>query len=180
MRITRYWRGIGIFLLIITMSSAISAGDGMLQTGQKAPEFSLKDSNGEMRTLDEFYGSPTVIYFYPKDDTPGCTKEACSFRDNYSLFESKGIQVVGISYDSPESHTEFKEKYNLPFTLLSDSEKTVAEKYGANRGLLDFVGAKRISYLLDKDGIIIKVYPNVTPADHAGDILEEFNEISSE
>jgi len=152
----------------------------MLQAGQKAPEFALKDSKGEVRELQEFYGSPTVIYFYPKDDTPGCTTEACSFRDNYNQFEQQGIQVVGISYDSPESHAEFKEKYNLPFTLLSDSDKTVAEKYGADRGLLNFVGAKRISYLLDKNGTIIKIYPNVTPADHAGDILEDFKKHSSE
>lgn len=146
----------------------------MLQAGQKAPEFALKDSNGELRELQEFYGSPTVIYFYPKDDTPGCTKEACSFRDNYNLFEQQGIQVVGISYDSPESHAEFKEKYNLPFTLLSDENKSVAEKYGANRGLLNFVGAKRISYLLDEEGTIIKVYPDVTPAEHVGEILDYF------
>lgn len=167
-------------MLVLSTAVTLNAGDAMLKVGQKAPDFSLKDSNGQVRNLREFYGTPIVIYFYPKDDTPGCTKEACSFRDNYNLFKEQGIEVIGISYDSPESHAEFKKKYNLPFTLLSDIDKSVAEKYGANRGILNFIGAKRITYLLDKSGIIIKVYPNVTPAEHAGKILDFFNKRNQE
>ncbi|MCF7804177.1 MAG: peroxiredoxin [Candidatus Marinimicrobia bacterium] len=146
----------------------------MLKSGDTAPDFSLPDSQNEMRSLSDFTGTPTVVYFYPKDDTPGCTKEACSFRDNYDAFKDADIDVIGISYDSPESHAEFKEKYNLPFTLLSDSNKEVAKNYGASRGLLDLMGAKRITYLLDEDNTVIKVYPNVTPADHAEEILDYF------
>ncbi|MBS1272202.1 MAG: putative peroxiredoxin bcp [Candidatus Marinimicrobia bacterium] len=158
--------------VLFTSIPALAEGNVMIEVGEKAPDFSLLDSQKELRSLEEFLGSPTVIYFYPKDDTPGCTKEACSFRDNYQQFKESNIDVIGISYDGPESHAEFKEKYSLPFTLLSDSNKEVAKKYGASRGLLDLVGAKRITYLLDSEGTVIKVYENVTPADHAGGILE--------
>lgn len=161
--------------VLLTWMPALAEGSDMLEVGQKAPDFSLLDSQNEMRSLGEFLGSPTVVYFYPKDDTPGCTKEACSFRDNFGQFQENNINVVGISYDSPESHAEFKEKYSLPFTLLSDSDKEVAKKYGASRGLLDLVGTRRITYLLDSEGTVIKVYENVTPADHADDILELYN-----
>ena len=161
--------------LAITGVGSLNAEDGdMLKAGEKAPDFSLPDSRRDMRSLGDFLGTPTLIFFYPKDHSPGCTKEACTLRDNYSRFREYNIDIVGISYDSPESHAGFKEKYNLPFTLLSDSEKTVAKAYGASRGVLNFIGAKRISYLLDDEGIVMKVYPDVTPTDHADEILSYF------
>lgn len=102
-----------------------------LQPGIPAPDFSLQDHTGTVRTLSEFKGSYVVLYFYPKDDTPGCTKEACMIRDSYNDFETSGIVVLGVSKDSPESHVKFREKYELPFILLSDMDKSVINAYGA-------------------------------------------------
>ena len=169
-----WWAIFGAFVILSAAHIVYAKENTMLEPGQKAPEFSLRDSQNTLRSLQDFSGSPTVVYFYPKDDTPGCTKEACSFRDSYHQFQERNINVIGISYDSPESHADFKKKYNLPFTLLSDSDKEVAKQYGASRGLLDLMGAKRITYLLDETGTVLTVYPNVTPADHAGDILDYF------
>lgn len=165
-----------ITAVVLLFSSNTYAADNsdMLEIGEKAPNFKLKNSNGEKMSLKDFKGTPTVVYFYPKDDTPGCTTEACSFRDNYSSYKENNIDVIGISYDSPESHKAFKEKYNLPFTLLSDSKKKVAKKYGADRQPNNNV-AKRITYLLDADGKVVKVYPNVTPDGHATEILAAYN-----
>ena len=118
-----------------------------------------------------------VIYFYPKDDTPGCTKEACGFRDNYGLFEKNGIVVLGISYDSPESHQKFKEKYNLPFILLSDETKNVAKAYGAYEGITKFMWPKRITFLIDETGKILHVFEKVTVTEHAQDVLNAFQQI---
>lgn len=162
--------------LILLFSANLPAADSsnLLEVGEKAPNFKLKNSNGEKMSLKDFKGTPTVVYFYPKDDTPGCTTEACSFRDNFSSYEENNIDVIGISYDSPESHQAFKEKYNLPFTLLSDTKKKVAKKYGADRQPNNNV-AKRITYLLDADGKVVKVYPDVTPDGHAAEILAAYS-----
>ncbi len=165
----------GLFSAFI-FSNPVAADENsnLLKVGDKAPIFKLKNSEGKRMSLKDFKGTPTVIYFYPKDDTPGCTTEACSFRDNYSTYEENNIDVVGISYDSPQSHKDFKEKYNLPFTLLSDTKKKVAKKYGADRQPENNV-AKRITYLLDSDGKVVKVYPDVTPDGHAEEILAAYN-----
>ena len=141
----------------------------MLIPNTKAPEFSLQDDTGAVRTLTEFFGKIVVLYFYPKDDTPGCTKEACMIRDVYQDFEKAGIVVLGVSADSVSSHVAFKEKYHLPFILLSDESKEVIKLYEAN-GLLM---TKRISYLISADGIILKSYPDVDPATHALQILKD-------
>lgn len=142
----------------------------MLEIQTKAPSFSLPDHEGNVRTLEDFAGKILLIYFYPKDDTPGCTKEACMITEVYDNFLKEGIQVVGISADSPERHTKFREKYHLPFTLLSDSVKTTIEAYGAKNAL---GGIKRISYLIDEKGFIQKVYEKVTPATHALEVLKD-------
>lgn len=141
----------------------------MLQENTPAPSFSLFDETQTLRTLDSYKGSWVLLYFYPKDDTPGCTTEACAFRDNFPFYEDTGITVIGISKDSAASHKKFKEKYSLPFTLLSDTEEVVAKLYGAD-GLL---GTKRISYLVDPQGIIKKAYPKVSPATHAEEVLAD-------
>ena len=116
-----------IFVLAaVVFSSNVFAEGGnkfTIKVGDKAPDFQLIDDSGTERTLTEFKGKKVVVYFYPKNDTPGCTKQACSFRDNYGIYEEKGIIVIGISYDSPESHKKFKQKYNLPFILLSDKKR---------------------------------------------------------
>ncbi len=141
----------------------------MLQEGSKAPNFTLKNHVGDSVSLSDFTGSKTLVYFYPKDDTPGCTKEACTITEMYDDFEKAGIVVLGISKDSPESHRAFREKYNLPFALLSDPDGSVIDQYGAK----GFLGTKRISYLIDPNGNILKTYPNVDPATHAYEILKD-------
>lgn len=143
--------------------------------GQKAPDFTLPDENGDMRSLSEFRGKKVVLYFYPKDDTPGCTKEACSFRDNYDLFAKNGIVVIGISYDSPESHKKFKEKYHLPFILLSDKNKKIAKLYNANKGFTGRMFANRKTYLIDENGVIIHEFKKVNVTQHAREVLDIFN-----
>lgn len=142
-----------------------------LQIGTKAPDFNLLDQNGEARTLSEFKGKLVVVYFYPKDDTPGCTKEACGIRDNYSEFEKLGTVVLGVSHDTPESHTAFIDKYKLPFTLLSDPTKEMIKAYGAG-GMM----TRRISYLIGKNGEVLKYYAKVDPTVHAEEIINDIKE----
>jgi peroxiredoxin Q/BCP len=138
--------------------------------GELAPDFSLLDQDGKSHTLSEYKGQKVVVYFYPKDDTQGCTTEACSIRDDYSLFEKNAIKVFGVSYDDTQSHKNFAEKYDLPFTLLSDADKSVAKAFGAD-GM--FVPSRK-TYLIDEAGIIRKIYENVTPTGHGSEILADF------
>lgn len=140
-----------------------------------APDFELPDETGTHRRLSDYRGKPVVLYFYPKDDTPGCTKEACSFRDDYSEYEKAGVVILGISPDSPKSHAKFKEKYNLPFTLLADEDHQVCELYGA-WGRKKFMGREydgvlRTTYLIGPDGTILKVFPDVKPEGHSQEVL---------
>jgi peroxiredoxin Q/BCP len=149
-----------------------------LQIGDAAPEFSLPDQNGNTVNLADFRGQRVVIYFYPKDDTPGCTKEACNFRDQWSAFEQHGIAVLGISKDGATSHVKFINKYTLPFTLLSDAEPCpVAESYGSY-GLKKFMGREymgmmRHTFVVDGEGKIEKAYWKVKADTMADDILKD-------
>lgn len=142
-------------------------GDSMMET--QAPDFKAQDEQGAWRTLSEFRGNKVVLYFYPKDDTPGCTQQACSLRDSNEEFAENNMVVLGINYDSPASHKKFKEKYHLPFTLLSDPDGAIAKKYGAT-SLMYFV-PRRVTFLIDEKGVIKKILDNVDPAHHAEDIL---------
>lgn len=143
----------------------------MLKQGTQIIDFSLVDQDNVAHRLSDYTGR-VLLYFYPKDDTPGCTKEACMITEVYEDFKKSGITVFGVSADSPTSHKKFVEKYNLPFTLLSDPDKKVIKEYGAS-GLLF---TKRISYLIDK-GVIVKVYDKVDPANHASEILKDINTV---
>ena len=149
-----------------------------LQIGDAAPAFSLPDQNGNTVNLADFRGQRVVIYFYPKDDTPGCTKEACNFRDQWSAFEQHGIAVLGISKDGATSHAKFIDKYTLPFTLLSDAEPCpVAESYGSY-GLKKFMGREymgmmRHTFVVDPEGKIEKAYTKVKAETMADDILRD-------
>ena len=143
----------------------------MLEIKTSAPNFKLLDQDGKEHSLSYHRGSYVLIYFYPKDDTPGCTKEACVIRDMYKDFESNGVKVFGISSDSVESHKKFAEKYQLPFTLLSDPKKEVIKKYEAYGALF----TKRISYLVGQNGMIEKVYPAVDPTNHGAEILKDIS-----
>lgn len=136
----------------------------MLPENIKAPDFHLPDQNEEEHYLSDYERQWVLIYFYPKDDTSGCTKEACGFRDNMPDFEKLKIKILGISADSAESHAKFVSKYGLNFTLLSDQKKEVIKTYGASI-------TKRISYLIDPKGMIRKAYSKVTPAEHAEEVL---------
>jgi peroxiredoxin Q/BCP len=143
----------------------------MLSIGTKAPAFKLYDEKNIERTLKEFAGRYVLLYFYPKDDTPGCTREACAISDVYNDFQKKKVIVMGVSKDSAHSHKKFKEKYALPFILLSDPTQIAIKLYKADRTL----GSKRISYLIGPDGTILRTYPKVDPATHAVEILNDLN-----
>ena len=147
----------------------------------KAQDFTLPDQDGKEHSLSDYLGQNVLIYFYPKDDTPGCTKEACMLRDDFPNFENLNAKVFGISADSVKSHKKFAEKYNLPFTLLSDEKKEVLKKYKAlaEKSMFGktFLGIKRMSYLIGKKGEILKVYENVKPSVHAKEVLEDLNNL---
>ncbi|MEK7072885.1 MAG: thioredoxin-dependent thiol peroxidase [Patescibacteria group bacterium] len=149
--------------------------------GQAAPAFSLQDQNGKTHTLKEHAGSWILLYFYPKDDTPGCTKEACGVRDNFTQFRSLDLTVLGVSTDSVASHKKFADKYNLPFTLLADTEKKTVQEYGvwAPKKFMgrEFLGTMRTSFLIAPDGTIAKVYENVKADGHAGEVLRDLEEV---
>ena len=147
----------------------------MLAIGTKAPEFTLPDQNGEMRSLSDYKGQKVVLYFYPKDMTSGCTKQACAFSELYPQFREKGAVVLGVSKDSVASHKRFEEKYGLPFVLLSDTEKTVIEAYDVWKekklyGKVSY-GVVRTTYLIDEDGVIEKAFDKVKAADNPAQML---------
>ncbi|MBQ5441235.1 MAG: thioredoxin-dependent thiol peroxidase [Firmicutes bacterium] len=149
----------------------------MLEIGTKAPEFSLPDQNGEMKSLKDYLGKKVVLYFYSKDMTSGCTKQACGFGELYPQFMEKGAVVLGVSKDSVASHKKFEEKYGLPFTLLSDTEKEVIQAYDVwkekkNYGKVS-MGVVRTTYLIDEKGVIIKAFGNVKAADNPSKMLNE-------
>jgi thioredoxin-dependent peroxiredoxin len=148
-----------------------------ISSGIKAPEFSLPDETGRIRSLSQFQGKPVLLYFYPKDDTPGCTTEACNFRDDYSQYTNAGVIILGVSPDNPKSHAKFKEKYGLPFPLLADTDHKICELYGVwglkkNYGR-EYYGVLRTTFLIDQDGKILHVFENVKPAQHSGEVLAE-------
>ncbi len=149
----------------------------LLSIGSAAPNFSLPDQTGKMHALTEYAGAWVLLYFYPKDDTPGCTTEACSIRDNWSKFKKAGIAVLGVSVDSAKSHAKFVEKYELPFTLLSDEKKELVNAYGvwARKKFMgrEYMGTLRWSFLIDPKGKIAKIYEDVKPNEHAKEVLAD-------
>jgi len=152
----------------------------MIKEGDAAPDFESRDADGNEVKLSDLRGQKVVLYFYPKDDTPGCTKEACSFRDSHSVFEREGIKVLGVSLDSERSHQKFAEKYQLPFTLIADTDRSVAEAYGVY-GEKQFMGKRymgvdRKTFLIDEQGKIKKVFDKVNVEEHADEVLRAFGE----
>ncbi len=146
-----------------------------LTEGMPAPSFEGIDQNGNRIRLEDLRGKKVILYFYPKDDTPGCTKEACNLRDNYAALQQAGYTVIGVSADPVDSHKKFAEKYNLPFPLLADPEKKIITAYGAwgKKKLYgkEYEGTLRITYLIDENGIISRIIKNVKPEQHAAQIL---------
>lgn len=146
-----------------------------ISAGIPAPEFELLDDTGTSRKLSDYRGRKVVLYFYPKDDTSGCTKEACNFRDDYSAYERAGVVILGVSPDSVQSHVKFKKKYQLPFPLLADEGHVVCELYdvwGPKKFLgKSYDGVLRTTFLIDENGNIVKVFENVRPAEHSAELL---------
>jgi peroxiredoxin Q/BCP len=147
----------------------------LVEEGNPAPDFTLTSDSGEEVSLESLRGKPVVLYFYPKDDTPGCTVEACGFRDTYSEFEKRGAVVLGVSPDDEASHVKFKEKYSLPFTQLADPEHETAERYGVwgekNFGGKKYWGVKRSTFVIDSEGNVTKIMHNVKPDGHPEQVL---------
>jgi peroxiredoxin Q/BCP len=147
----------------------------VIEEGQSAPDFELTSDSGETVKLSPLRGKPVVLYFYPKDDTPGCTTQACGIRDAYGEFEQAGAVVLGVSPDSESSHVKFKEKFGLPFTLLADADHAVAEQYGVwgekTFAGKTYLGVQRSTFVIDADGNVKKVMHDVKPASHADDVL---------
>jgi len=148
----------------------------MVSEGSPAPDFELASDSGERVKLSDFKGKPVVLYFYPKDDTPGCTTQACSIRDSYDEFAERGAVVLGVSPDSETSHVKFKEKYGLPFTLLADTDHHVAEDYGTwvekKHYGKTYMGIERSTFVIDRDGSVAKVMRRVKPDTHTEQVLE--------
>ncbi len=148
----------------------------MVQTGQQAPDFELPDDTGRMRKLSDFRGRPVVLYFYPKDDTTGCTTEACNFRDDYSAYTNTDVTILGVSPDSTSSHAKFKKKYELPFTLLADKDHKICDLYGVwgPKKMMgrDYDGVHRTTFLIDQNGKVAKVFENVKPAEHSAEVIK--------
>ena len=146
-----------------------------VEAGSQAPDFELWSDSGKRVRLSSLRGQPVILYFYPKDDTPGCTLQACEIRDSWSDFEDRGAVVLGVSPDSVESHEKFRAKYDLPFTLLADPDHAVSELYGVwgerEYAGKSYMGVERSTFLIDADGNIARVMRGVKPADHAGDVL---------
>ena len=154
----------------------MKGSDIMLQAGQKAPDFNLLNEKGENVTLADFKNQKVVLYFYPKDDTPGCTTQACSYRDHFNEFVNRGYQIIGVSKDDLKSHQKFLEKYELNFTLLSDPDTTVIQEYGCwkEKSLYGkkYMGTARTTFVLDEEGLILKVFENVDPKADVQQVLD--------
>jgi len=147
----------------------------LLEAGAKAPDFNTTDQSGKKITLKDYRGKKVVLYFYPKDDTPGCTKEACALRDHFAEFKQLGVEVLGVSVDTEKSHKSFAEKFKLPFTLLADTNKKIVNAYGVwgEKSMYGrkYMGTNRVTYLIDESGRIAVVFPKVKPEEHAAEIL---------
>lgn len=152
-----------------------------LEVGKKAPSFKLKNQDGKTISLSDLKGKPVVLYFYPKDDTPGCTKEACNFRDEFPKFGKMKAEIIGVSTDSVESHKKFANKFKLPFNLLSDDSKDVVEKYGVwkekNMYGKKYMGIERTTFIIDPSGKIKKIFPKVKVDNHNQEVMEALKEL---
>ena len=173
-----------IFLKMLSLTAVISIfvwADAYTDTqpavGDSAPTFKLQDQNGDWHTLGDYKGKYVVLFFYPKDGTPGCTTEACNFRDNIFAFDDLNTQILGISLDDVDSHKEFSEKYSLPYPILADVEKESAVDYGVLGKFMMMTITKRESFIIDPNGLIVKHYKNVDPDKHTDEVIEELKSL---
>ena len=165
------------FVTLLGISISASSLAAAL-VGQPAPDFRLQDQKGEWQTLKQYRGQWIALYFYPKDDTPGCTKEACAFRDNIFAFDELNAKIIGISLDDVASHDAFAEKYSLPFPILADTEKQAATAYSVIMKIGPMELAKRQSFLINPDGLIVKHYDKVDPENHSEEVLADISRLS--
>ena len=167
-----------IFTAALLAAAPVRAGE--VAVGQPAPAFALPDQDGEMHTLEDYRDQWVVLYFYPKDDTPGCTTEACEFRDDIFKFRRMGSQVIGVSLDDQASHAAFAEKHGLPFPLLADTEGKAADAYGVKGSFAGMTIAKRQTFLIDPDGLVAKHYEKVDPETHSKQVLADLEALQSD
>jgi len=163
---------------LLALALSATASD-LVSVGQPAPEFELFDQNGELHSLEDYRDQWVVLYFYPKDETPGCTTEACEFRDNIFAFKEINAQILGVSLDNVESHQKFAEHHDLPFPLLADSEGKAAEAYGVKTKMFGMTVAKRQTFLIDPDGNLAKHYEKVKPASHSTQVLADLMKLGA-
>ena len=157
----------------------IAAAAGSLDVGQPAPEFELPDQQGQLHSLEDYRDQWVVLYFYPKDDTPGCTTEACEFRDNIFAYRELDAQILGVSLDDVDSHRKFAEEYSLPFPLLADTEGAAADAYGVKTKMMGWTVAKRQTFLIDPDGNIAMHYEKVDPDEHSAQVLADLKSLGA-
>jgi len=169
---------VGLLLTFALLSGRMAFAGEIPKAGDHAPDFNLPDQNGQSHTLKEYSGKWLVLYFYPKDDTPGCTLEACAFRDDLHELTELGAQVVGISVDDSNSHAEFARKYHLPFPLLADKTTEVAQSYGVLLNLILLKVARRYTFLIDPQGKVNKVYDKVETSRHSKEIIEDMRHLT--
>lgn len=166
--------------LLASLGLGLQAGaSDQPAVGQPAPEFELPDQDGQLHSLEDYRDSWVVLYFYPKDETPGCTTEACEFRDNIFAFQKLNAQILGVSLDDVESHKAFADNYSLPFPLLADTNGTAADAYGVKTRMMGFTVAKRQTFLIDPEGVIAKHYEQVKPATHSQEVLADLEALTA-
>jgi peroxiredoxin Q/BCP len=170
---TAYYPALILYFLI----SALPAAAEPVGAGDPAPDFELLDQSGDLHTLEDYRDQWVVLYFYPKDDTPSCTTEACEFRDNIFAFKERNCQILGVSLDDEESHKEFAEKYSLPFPLLADTEGDAALAYGVKYKMSGMTIARRQTFIIDPDGNIVRHYDKVDPGTHTAEVLSDLESL---
>ena len=168
--------------ILVAVFGSISIGNasGILAVGDMAPEFELSDQDGQLHSLEDYRDQWVVLYFYPKDDTPGCTTQACEFRDNIFAFKDMNAQILGISLDDVESHKSFAEEYDLPFPLLADTDGDAATAYGVKTRMFGMVMAKRQTFIISPDGMVAKHYEKVDPKEHSKRVLADLAELGAQ
>ena len=170
---------IGFFTVVALLLGVLALAAGKVDVGSPAPEFELPDQQGQLHSLEDYRDQWIVLYFYPKDETPGCTTEACEFRDNIFAFRDLNAQILGVSLDDVESHKQFSEKYELPFPLLADTEGTTADAYGVKTKMMGWTVAKRQTFLIDPDGNVARHYEDVNPDEHSAQVLADLQSLSA-
>ena len=170
----------GFLFLAFTLLPGLPAlADGGVEIGIPAPEFELSDQDGQLHSLEDYRDQWVVLYFYPKDETPGCTTQACEFRDNIFAFRKLNAQILGVSMDDAESHKKFSENHGLPFPLLADTEGTTADAYGVKTKMMGWTVAKRQTFIVDPDGNIARHYVKVDPDEHAAEVLADLESLGA-